>query len=407
MTATLRLLSAPVPSRPAVGGRPRGKAPFEDAFEVARALAPDHPVLCFAPDVLAATARAFLRGFPGEVSYAVKANSLEQVIATLAGAGIEVFDVASVEEMAEVRRLSPAARFHYHNPVKSRGEIVAAFRRFGCTRFAVDDERELKKIAGALGLVRGLEIAVRFRLPRLGLSAHDFSSKFGATPEEASELVRQVAALGYKPVLTFHPGSQCTDPDAYARHIDVAAAIARSAGVALHALNVGGGFPARYRDGDVPGLDLYFAAIARAVGASFGPEEAPALECEPGRGLVASSMSLLTRVKLVKRARAEVFLNDGIYGALLEVTQAPGLLPPYRAIHDGAPLEGAARAVTVYGPTCDPLDRLPVPLDLPDALDEDDYIEFGTLGAYGAATATRFNGYEVKEVVTVKRVLSA
>lgn len=405
MNATLKLVPTPAPARPAGDSRVRGDRPFEDALEVARELNPDTPVLCFSDAALAGTARAFIAGFPGEVSYAVKANSQPEVLTTLAAAGIAMFDVASVEEMAHVRAHVPEAAFHYHNPVKSRAEIVAAFRRFGCLRFAVDDDRELGKIAGALGLVRGLEIAVRFRLPKLGLSAHDFSSKFGATPEEAVRLLAAVAALGYRPVLTFHPGSQCTDPQAYARHIAAAAAIAREAGVRLMALNVGGGFPARYRDGATPDRDAFFDVIAGAVAASFG-SAGPALECEPGRGLVASSMSLLTRVKLVKPGRAEVFLNDGIYGALLEVTQAPGLMPPYRAIREGRALDGAARPFTAYGPTCDPLDRLPVPLDLPEEIEEDDFVEFGTLGAYGAATSTRFNGYEIKDVVPVRRVLS-
>ncbi|MGE0210932.1 MAG: hypothetical protein AB7S41_04490 [Parvibaculaceae bacterium] len=234
---------------------------------------------------------------------------------------------------------------------------------------------------------------------------HDFSCKFGATPEEAATLLREVASLGFKPVLTFHPGSQCTDPEAYVRHVAAAAGIAREAGVTLHALNVGGGFPARYRDAAVPPLPAFFEAMADAVREGF--EKAPQLECEPGRGLVATSMSLLTRVKLVKHGRREVFLNDGIYGALLEMSQAPSLTPPYRAIRGGEALGGKEIEFTAYGPTCDPLDRLPVPLTLPEAVEEDDFIEFGTLGAYGAATATCFNGYEVADVVTVRSVLAA
>ena len=60
---------------------------------------------------------------------------------------------------------------------------------------------------------------------------------------------------------------------------------------------------------------------------------------------------------------------------------------------------------TVYGPTCDPLDTLPVSLHLPSDLAEDDYIEFGTLGAYGSATSTRFNGYGQFETAFVEKVL--
>jgi ornithine decarboxylase len=80
---------------------------------------------------------------------------------------------------------------------------------------------------------RATEIAVRFRLAANGDSAHDFSSKFGATPEEAVELLRQVVAAGFIPVLTFHPGSQCLKPAAYARHIAEAARIAEMPGSSL------------------------------------------------------------------------------------------------------------------------------------------------------------------------------
>ncbi len=380
--------------------------PFADAADVARAARPEEPVFCFSAAALAGRARAFLDGFPGEVAYAVKSNPGAHVLKTLAAAGVAVFDVASVEEMADVRAAAPKAVLHYHNPVKSRAEIARARFGFGCARFAVDDEAEIAKIAGVVGSSLGVELAVRFRLPSHGASAHDFSSKFGATPQEAADLLRRAVALGFAPVLTFHPGSQCTDPAAWARHIEVAAGIVSLAGVRLAALNVGGGFPWRYRDGVVPPLGVFFAAIEAAANAAFAGD-APRLECEPGRGLVAGSTSLLTRVKLVKGKRGEAFINDGVYGGLMEVAQAPTLAPPHRVIRNGRLVAAApVKPYVVYGPTCDPLDRLPGALMLPADLSEDDYIEFGALGAYGAATATCFNGYKPAQVLDVEAAFS-
>ncbi|MFO1089874.1 MAG: hypothetical protein U1E46_09910 [Hyphomicrobiales bacterium] len=377
-----------------------------DGPAVSRVLHPDEPLYLFSTAALEARAAEFLAGFPGEVAYAVKSNPGAHVLKTLAGAGIEVFDVASVEEMEAVREAAPHALLHYHNPIKSRAEIARARFAFGCSRFAADDEAEIAKIADVVGDAAGIEIAIRFRLPSHGASAHDFSSKFGATPEEAAELLRAVVARGFAPVLTFHPGSQCTDPAAFARHIDVAAEIASVAGVTLAALNVGGGFPWRYRDGVVPALDAYFRVIAETAAAAFEGAE-PKLECEPGRGLVAGSTSLLTRVKLVKGKRGEVFVNDGIYGGLMEVAQAPTLAPPHRVIRNGAVVEATElKPFVVYGPTCDPLDRLPGALMLPADVAEDDFIEFGSLGAYGAATSTCFNGYKPAAVVEVETAFS-
>ncbi len=374
---------------------------YADAVEVASLLHPEAPVFCFSPAALRTSIKTFIDGFPGEVSYAMKANPGEDILLTACAVGLDCFDVASVEEMAAIRAIAPRARLHYHNPVKSRAEIAQALEPFGCRRFAVDDHQEIAKIAALADDAAAIELAVRFRLVAAGQSAHDFSSKFGATPDEAVELLRDAVARGFSVVLTFHPGSQCTEPGAYARHIEAAAAIASAAGVRLSALNVGGGFPAGYATSRGPAHGAFFAAIAEAVASHFETGAMPRLECEPGRGIVAPAVSLLTRVKLVKPGRREVFLNDGIYGALMEVSQARDLMPRHRVIRNGGALAAGTGGWTVYGPTCDPLDVLPVKLALADDIAEGDYVEFAPVGAYGAATSTRFNGYEPGETVIV------
>jgi ornithine decarboxylase len=398
--ATASLLRFERPAARRIGHEPV----YADAMAAARELAPESPVFCFSAERLRAGARRFMQGFPGEVSYAVKANSSRHVLETLAGAGLSVWDVASVQEMALVRAVQPAAVFHYHNPVKSRAEIREAFARHGCRRFAIDSREELDKIAAVTDNIQGLEIAVRFVLPRADKSsAHDFTSKFGAGEAQAAVLLAEARRRGHRAVLTFHPGSQCKDPQAYARHIAAAGRIARAAGVRLETLNVGGGFPVDYARSGAPDLEAFFAAIAEAARVTFG-DEVPHLECEPGRGMVARAISLLTRVKLVRGG--DVFLNDGVYGALMEVSQVSELQPPFRAIRDGDELVGETAAKTVFGPTCDPLDVLPEKLELPKEIAEGDFIEFGTLGAYGCATMTRFNGYGGHAMVRVREVLN-
>jgi ornithine decarboxylase len=115
-------------------------------------------------------------------------------------------------------------------------------------------------------------------------------------------------------------------------------------------------------------------------------------------------MSLLTRIKLVCSDGDDIFLNDGVYGGLMEFMQVPELQPPFRVIRGGAVLEGPVKPWKVFGPTCDPLDVLPAKLDLPATIRDEDYVEFGTLGAYGIATATLFNGYGNHAVVPVDSV---
>jgi len=144
----------------------------------------------------------------------------------------------------------------------------------------------------------------------------------------------------------------------------------------------------------------------RAAVKAFGADFVPVLECEPGRGIVAGSTSVLARVKLAKTESRELYLNDGIYGSLMEVYQVPVITPFCRAVRarEGT-VEGPLLGWTIYGPTCDPLDRLPHLYDLPANLAEGDYVEFGPLGAYGTATSTRFNGYPPAEIIEVERVL--
>ena len=377
---------------------------YANAGAFAAAEEPDAPVFCFSEAALRARLKRYLAGFPGETTYAVKCNSLPPVLAALAAGGLQGFDVASVREIEQVRAVAPQAQLHYHNPVKSRREIEAAYRVHGCTRFAVDCVQEIEKVHAIIGGDPSVEFAVRFVLPREhGSSSHDFSTKFGAPEHECAGLLTKVVALGYAPVLTFHPGSQCHDPQVYIRHIEAAGRISAASETVVSTLNVGGGFPANYLLQTTPEPEDFFAAIDAAVLSAFDGNH-PALECEPGRGLVADCMSLLTCVKLV--SADDVFLNDGIYGGLMEAYQAPDLRQPFRVWRDGALRKGSTRSFKTFGPTCDPLDVLPHRLDLPGDLREGDYVEFGGAGAYGPACVTDFNGYGAHGLAHVRAVLS-
>lgn len=380
---------------------------YADAIAVADAMQPEEAVFCFSAERLKARLALFTAGFPGTVSFAVKSNPAPDVVAALAAAGLTHWDVASVQEMALVHAIQPSAHFHYHNPVKSRREILNAYNKYGCRRFAVDAREEVAKIAAIVGNDHSVEMAVRFVLPRdRGTSAHDFSTKFGAPEHIAVELLQDIQRRGYVPVMTFHPGSQSRDPNVYVRHIEAAHRIAKTAGVHIGKLNVGGGFPASYPLSKPAPLDTYFSMIAEATTRYFGKGTEPQLECEPGRGLVANCMSLLTRIKLVCSDGDDIFLNDGIYGGLMEFMQVPELQPPFRVIRDGKVVGGPTKPWKVFGPTCDPLDVLPAKLDLPIDLKDEDYVEFGTLGAYGIATSTMFNGYGGHAVIPVDEVFN-
>ncbi|NRB35643.1 MAG: type III PLP-dependent enzyme [Rhodobacteraceae bacterium] len=355
---------------------------------------PDKPILYFSPAELHVTAHRFITGFDGLVTYAVKANDRAEVLANLVAAGVTTFDVASPAEMQAVRAVCPTAALHYNNPVRSPDEVAEAVR-FGVTSASVDCPDELEK----LGLLpAGTEIAVRFKLAVPG-AAYDFGSKFGATPDQAVTLLKEVAARGFAPSLCFHPGTQCDDPNAWIRYIAAASQIALQADVRLKRLNVGGGF-ASHRAEYAPDLDAIFDAIHAACAAHF-PQDAPQLICEPGRAMVAEAFTLATRVKALRAEGSVLYLNDGIYGGLAEVKDI-GLSPRVRVLSSTGELRtGVTKPRIIFGPTCDSLDRLPDGLALPADMQPQDYVLFDGMGAYSIALSSRFNGYGVQDVVLV------
>ncbi len=372
-------------------------APWPDPSAYLARVRPDAPLLFLSPATLQATARRFLTGFPGLVTFAVKANDRAEVLANLDTAGLSTFDVASPGEMRAVRAMNPNAVLHYNNPVRSLAEVAAGIE-MGVASWSVDDEGELDKLSQ---VPRGAEIAVRFALPVKG-AAYDFGEKFGANPARAVDLLRRVAAEGWRPALCFHPGTQCEDAGAWESYIAEAARIAARAGVRIARLNVGGGFAA-HRHGAAPDLEAVFARIKAAVTRAFGGE-APALVCEPGRAMVAEAFTLAARIKGMRQDGGTVFLNDGIYGGLIDLRDM-GLTGRIQVLaSDGSTRKGLGRARRIFGPTCDSLDRLPDGLELPEDTVVGDYVLFAGMGAYSVAMSTCFNGYGLRDVVTVLRL---
>ena len=372
------------------------KTIWTNPTEFLRNQQPENPVLFFSPSALQAAARRFIDGFPGMVTYAVKSNPGEEVIENLAAAGVRGYDCASAFEIDMIRRLAPDAAIHYNNPVRSRAEILHAVAK-GVKSYSVDSQSELAKLI-ELVPARDTEISVRFKLPVAG-AAYNFGAKFGATAELATDLLRIVAKAGFIPSITFHPGTQCTDPAAWETYIRTAADIARNAGVTIARLNVGGGFPSHRLTGVVPQLEATFALIDRVATEAFG-DARPMLICEPGRGLCGDAFTLAARVKAL-RDDTHVFLNDGVYGTLTElpligVIDRIAVLSP-----EGEKRAGADQGRIVFGPTCDSVDRLPGEVLLPSDIAEGDYVIVQGMGAYSTVTNSRFNGFGDLSLATV------
>ncbi len=365
--------------------------------------APDYPSFLFSERELHRATKLFRKGFDGLLTYAVKCNPSPHVLAQLHREGLKAYDVASTTEMELIRRYAPGATMHYNNPIKNRREIERAYEEFGVRSFTIDHPAQLDQLQAVVSPSRDVEVTTRFKAGK-ALKSYDFGTKFGVMETGAVEVAQMVDQMGYSASLGFHVGSQCEDAYAYERHIAAAARIASEAGIELKRLNLGGGFPAPYPTSEAPPMDYYFETIETAVSEHFGRSR-PELIIEPGRALVTSSTSLLLRVKH-QRGGVSVYLNDGAYGALMEV-KFMHFIPPVRVFR-GARLhtETQYEGFTLFGPTCDSYDVLPQTFMLPSDIDEDDWIEFGLMGAYTQASLTPFNGFDRRDQYYVDEIFT-
>ena len=352
---------------------------------------PEDPVFCTRPHAVARAARWFADHWPGETYYAAKANPEAWAIQAVLDGGVTRFDVASLQEVRDVRAQAPAATLAYMHPIKPEAAIREAYFEHGVRAFALDHEEELSKIVRATDGARDLALVVRLAVPS-GEAKIPLGAKFGVGPADAPALLRATRARARRLGLAFHVGSQQADLGAWSTAMGLAERAVIEAGVILDVLDVGGGFCAPY-----PGMDApHPSEVASRVAARFEPflsAENSALWCEPGRAIAAEGASLLVRVE-ARRGRW-LYVNDGAYGALYDAGALAWRYPVRNLSREGRLAE-----FSLYGPTCDDADAMPGPFWLPEDTAAGDYVEVGQLGAYGRAMATRFNGFGAYQQAT-------
>ena len=368
------------------------------ALEIAKAR-PVQPVTLIRPHAALRAARFFSEKFPGRSLYAVKANPSPALLETLWEGGITHYDVASIAEVRLVARTLPEATLCFMHPVKAEEAIHEAYHTHGVRTFSLDSQEELDKIVRATAkngdVATDLTLCVRLRVSS-DHSKLSLASKFGVDLADAAPLLmatRQVAdALG----ICFHVGSQAMSPQAYSDAMARVRAAIVSAAVTVDVIDVGGGFPSSYPGMEPPPLERFFRTIHEAF-ESLPVSYSAELWCEPGRALSAEYASLLVRVE--RRRGDELYINDGAYGALFDAAHI-GWRFPVSLLREP---DSHAREIgfSFYGPTCDDMDRMAGPFELPADTNVGDFIEIGMLGAYGCAMRTAFNGFTSDETVIV------
>jgi ornithine decarboxylase len=358
----------------------------------------DGPCLAVDVDLVDRAYGELARAFHGaRVHYAVKANPQEAIVGRLVALG-SGFDCASMPEIQLCLEQGAApSSIGYGNTIKKERDIAAA-HALGVGLFAFDSEAELAKIARAAP-----GASVQCRLLSDGAGAEwPLSRKFGCATDMAEALMLRARELGLDAAgLSFHVGSQQTDPTSWRPMLDQVAGLfsrLEARGLAPCLLNLGGGMPARY-DKPVAGIAEYGATVMAAVKAAFAsrPARAPLeLMVEPGRGLVGDAGVIQAEVVLVSRKGFDeetrwVYLDIGKFSGLAE-TMDEAIKYRLLTSRDGE----ASGPVVLAGPTCDSADVLYEKSGywLPLGLKDGDKVWIMGAGAYTASySSVGFNGF--------------
>lgn len=338
--------------------------------------------------------RLLQAALPGVVlHFALKPLPLAAVVRSLMDEGAH-FDLATAGEVDLVAAESvPADRTIYTHPIKRDADIRAALE-YGCNVFVVDSINELEKF---IRYKDAVEILVRLSFRNEDAYA-DLSKKFGCSAEAAIQIIQRAFKLGIRiKGLSFHVGSQTTDPEKYVNAIEQSAAVLTQVSAlglpALSTLDIGGGFPVGYAE-EVIGIDEFCRPIRQALAEL---PETVAVWAEPGRFIVAPAMINVSSVmgQANRDGKQWYYLDDGIYGSFSGIVFDHGNYP-MDALH----WEGERFASVLAGPTCDSVDVISEDIMLP-KLKNGDLIVTRMMGAYTLATATDFNFFRRAEVVTL------
>ena len=370
---------------------------FKSVDELVSQLKPEKPIYCIRKKSIQLASTYFRNKFPGKILYAVKTNPHPEVLKTIVKSGIENFDVASIQEIKDIRAIDPNAKCSYMHTVKSRESIRDAYFNHNIKTFSLDTKDELIKIIESTDHALDLELFLRIAVSNEHAEI-DLSKKFGALASEASGLLRLTKQYAKKTGLSFHVGSQCMHPISYVKGISEVGNIIKKTKIIPDYINIGGGFPAIYPDLVPQSLDNYFEEIKKGL-ENLKLEKLPELICEPGRAIVAESGSTIVRINL--RKKQKLYINDGTYGTLFDAG-TPNIVYPSRIIKTGKIISKKLTAFDFYGPTCDSMDYMKGPFLLPNNIKENDYIELGQLGAYGLTFRTQFNGFYSNEIYEVE-----
>jgi diaminopimelate decarboxylase len=357
------------------------------------------PFYCYSTATLTRHFKVFsesLAGLDALVCYAMKANSNQAVVKTLAklGAGADV--VSEGELRRALAAGVPASKIVFSGVGKTANEMDFALAA-GIHCFNVESRPELELLSTrAVAASKVAPVSIRIN-PDVDAKTHKKIStgrkenKFGIPFEDARQAYARAAELpGVKAVgIDMHIGSQIVDLEPFDAAIKLLAELAvtlRGDGHPISHIDVGGGLGIPYRaDNDPPPFPDAYGAIVRKHTQSLGMK----VLLEPGRLIVGNAGILVTSVIYVKGGDHKNFV---IVDAAMNDLIRPTL---YDAHHDIRPVmepEVNAPRITadVVGPVCETGDFLALAREMP-LPEPGDLLSIATAGAYGAVQASTYN----------------
>ena len=357
------------------------------------------PFYCYSTATLTRHFRVFSQAFASLdalVCYAMKANSNQAVLKTLAKLGSGA-DVVSEGELRRALAAGiPASKIMFSGVGKTAREMDFALSA-GIHCFNVESEPELELLsARAVAAGKVAPVSVRIN-PDVDAKTHrkiatgKAENKFGIPWQRAREVYARVRDLpGVRAAgIDMHIGSQITElkpfDDAFALLAELVGTL-RADGHDIAHVDLGGGLGVPYRfDNDPPPLPDAYADIVRKHVTKLGVK----VIFEPGRLIVANAGILVSEVIYLKEGDAKNFL---IVDAAMNDLIRPTL---YDAYHDIRPVveqpaDAPRLTVDVVGPVCETGDYLGHDRNLP-RLAAGDFVAVGTAGAYGAVQASTYN----------------
>jgi diaminopimelate decarboxylase len=357
------------------------------------------PFYCYSTATLTRHYQVFAGAFadvPALICYAMKANSNQAVVRTLARLGAGA-DVVSGGELKRARLAGiPADKIMFSGIGKTAAELAMAVdENILCTNVESEAELELlSSIAASKGRVANISVRVN---PDIDARTHHkiatgkAENKFGIPISRAREIYVRAAKLkGLKVAgVDMHIGSQITELDPFNNAFALLAEfvrVLRADGHTITHVDLGGGLGIPYRDDNEPPPDpkAYAEVVKRAT---------RDLDCrlifEPGRLLVGNAGILVTRVLFVKHGEARNFV---VVDAAMNDLIRPTL---YDAHHEIWPVTQPAASATrlradVVGPVCESGDFIAVNRDMAEPRNGA-LLAVMSAGAYGAVQAGTYN----------------